>query len=172
MQQANNAITLSTPKRHVLRAWWQRQPKSFAQICRQLDAEYHLPRPATAQHLPAYQALLALLGVFGEVMLLVSAGVFAGWLFVQAAQWLAFSLALELVAHGLAILTVLVALAEAVQLWLPYYQLQQRVTRMLETLTFEQLEMVIKYAESLNRNAGSAFDNELVVLLEDEISAA
>ena len=51
-------------------------------------------------------------------------------------------------------------------------ELQQRVTRMLETLTFEQLEMVIKYAESLNRHAGSAFDNELVVLLEDEISAA
>ena len=43
---------------------------------------------------------------------------------------------------------------------------------MLETLTFEQLEMVIKYAESLNRHAGTAFDNELVVLLEDEISAA
>lgn len=51
-------------------------------------------------------------------------------------------------------------------------ELQGRVTRMLETLTFEQLEMVIKYAESLNRNAGQAFDNELVVLLEDEISAA
>jgi hypothetical protein len=51
-------------------------------------------------------------------------------------------------------------------------ELRERVTRMLETLSFEQLEMVIKYAESLNRNAGSAFDNELVVLLEDEISAA
>ena len=51
-------------------------------------------------------------------------------------------------------------------------ELQERVTKMLETLTFEQLEMVIKYAESLNRNAGSAIDNELVVLLEDEISAA
>ena len=51
-------------------------------------------------------------------------------------------------------------------------ELQERVTRMLETLTFEQLEMVIKYAESLNRNAGTAFENELVVLLEDEISAA
>ena len=51
-------------------------------------------------------------------------------------------------------------------------ELQQRVTRMLETLTFEQLEMVIKYAESLNRNAGQAFDNDLVVLLEEESSAA
>ncbi len=51
-------------------------------------------------------------------------------------------------------------------------ELQQRVTRMLETLTFEQLEMVIRFAESLNRNAGQAFDNELEVLLEDEISAA
>jgi hypothetical protein len=51
-------------------------------------------------------------------------------------------------------------------------ELQERVTRMLETLTFEQLEMVIKYADGLNRNATQAFDNELVVLLEDEISAA
>ena len=51
-------------------------------------------------------------------------------------------------------------------------ELQERVTRMFETLTFEQLEMVIKYAESLNRNAGHAFENELIVLLEDEITAA
>jgi predicted type IV restriction endonuclease len=51
-------------------------------------------------------------------------------------------------------------------------ELQERVTRMLETLTFEQLEMVIKYAESLNRHASEAFDNDLVVLLEDEVSAA
>jgi len=51
-------------------------------------------------------------------------------------------------------------------------ELQERVVRMLGTLTFEQLEMVIKYAERLNPNAGAAFDNELVVLLEDEISAA
>ena len=51
-------------------------------------------------------------------------------------------------------------------------ELQERVTRMLESLTFEQLEMVIRYAESLNRGASGAFDNELVVLLEDEISAA
>lgn len=43
---------------------------------------------------------------------------------------------------------------------------------MLETLTFEQLEMVIRFAEGLNRDAGSAFENELEVLLEDEISAA
>ena len=43
---------------------------------------------------------------------------------------------------------------------------------MLETLTFEQLEKVIRYAASLNGQAGQAFDNELVVLLEDEITAA
>lgn len=51
-------------------------------------------------------------------------------------------------------------------------ELQERVAHMLGTLTFEQLELVIRYAESLNRNAGQAFDNDLVVLLEDEISAA
>ena len=51
-------------------------------------------------------------------------------------------------------------------------ELQARVTKMLGTLTFDQLEMVIRFAESLNRNAGEAFETELVVLLEDEISAA
>ena len=126
--QVRNPAKIRPSKWQAFRAWQQRQPKSFAQICRQLDAEYHLPRPATAQHLPAYQALLALLRVIGEILLLVCAGAFAGWLFVQAAQWLAFSLALELAAHGLAIMALLIALAEAVQLWLPYYQLQQRVT--------------------------------------------
>lgn len=51
-------------------------------------------------------------------------------------------------------------------------ELRERVTKMLETLTFEQLEMVVRYANSLNGHAADAFDNELVVLLEDEISAA
>ena len=51
-------------------------------------------------------------------------------------------------------------------------ELHERITKMLSTLTFEQLEMVIKYAESLNGNASGAFDHELIVLLEDEITAA
>jgi hypothetical protein len=51
-------------------------------------------------------------------------------------------------------------------------ELKERVTKMLETLTFEQLELVIRYAESLNSRAGQAFDNELVVLLDDDEAAA
>jgi hypothetical protein len=51
-------------------------------------------------------------------------------------------------------------------------ELQERVARMLETLSFEQLEKVVRYAESLNPAAGQAFDSDLVVLLEDDTFAA
>ena len=51
-------------------------------------------------------------------------------------------------------------------------ELQARVARMLETLTLEQLETVVRFAESLNPAAGEAFDSDLVVLLEDETFAA
>lgn len=128
MPPANNLLLPAQSKWQAFRQWRARQPKSFAQFCRQLDAQYHLPRPATAQHLPAYQAVLALMRLAVEAVSLLSAGLFAGWLLVQAAHLIAFSLVLVLIAHGLGILIVLVALAEAAQLWLPYYQLQQRVT--------------------------------------------
>ncbi len=51
-------------------------------------------------------------------------------------------------------------------------ELQERIARMLLTLTFEQLETVVRYAESLNPSAGDAFESDLVVLLEDETFAA
>lgn len=51
-------------------------------------------------------------------------------------------------------------------------ELKERVTKMLETLSFEQLEMVVRYADSLNGRAGQAFENELVVLLDDGEEAA
>jgi type IV secretion system protein VirD4 len=121
---------------------------SFAQFCQRLDAEYQLPRPATAQHLPAYQAALQLFQVIRQCVSLVLAGLVAGWLFVLAAQWLAFSLMLELSAHCLAIVTVLIALAEAAQLWLPYYQVGQRTThgtaRWADAATLTGLRLALK----------------------------
>lgn len=51
-------------------------------------------------------------------------------------------------------------------------ELRERVTRMLETLSFEQLELVVRYAESLNARAGDAFENELVTLLDKDEAAA
>lgn len=104
------------------------QLKSWQQWCRELDAEYHIPRPATAQHLPAYQAALHLLGVCGEAVVLVLCGFLSAFLFVKAAQWFAISIWLEIGAHCLGITSVLISLVEATQLWLPFYQYNQRVT--------------------------------------------
>lgn len=98
------------------------------QLCREIDAEYHIPRPATGQHLPAFQAAVHFLGVCGEAVMLVSGGLLAAFLFVQASHWLAISVWVEIGAHCLGILSVLIGLVEATQLWLPFYQYSQRVT--------------------------------------------
>lgn len=110
------------------RQWWRQQPRALAQLCQQIDAEYHIPRPAAAQHLPAYQAALNLLGDCGQAMLLVISGFLAAWLFLLAAHWLALRIEIEIAAHCLGIAAVLLSWVEAAQLWLPYYQYEQRVT--------------------------------------------
>jgi type IV secretory pathway TraG/TraD family ATPase VirD4 len=108
--------------------WWASQPKSLDQLCRRIDAEYQIPRPAAAQHLPAYQAAMSLLGLFGEAGLIVVCGFLSAFLFVKASHWLAISIWVEIAAHCLGIAAVLIALVEAAQLWLPFYQYNQRVT--------------------------------------------
>ncbi len=108
--------------------WWERQPKSLDQLCRQIDADYQIPRPAAAQHLPSYQAAMHLLGVCGEAMLLVFCGFLSAFLFLKSSHWLAISIWVEIAAHFLGIAAVLISLVEAAELWLPYYQYNQRVT--------------------------------------------
>src|SRR5262245_38209750 len=110
------------------RQWWREQPKSLTQICQRIDAEYQIPRPAAAQHLPAYQAALRLLSVCGHTGLLVASGFLSAWLFWKSAMWLAISIEVEIAAHCLGIAAVLVSWVEAAQLWLPYYHYHQRVT--------------------------------------------
>jgi len=102
--------------------------KSFQQLCQELDAEYHIPRPATAQHLPAYQAAMHLLGVCGEAVLLIVCGFLSAFLFVKASHWIEISIWVEIGAHCLGIMAVLIGFVEATQLWLPFYQYHQRVT--------------------------------------------
>ncbi|MEO6725930.1 MAG: type IV secretory system conjugative DNA transfer family protein, partial [Blastocatellia bacterium] len=110
------------------RQWWRKQPKSLTQICQRIDAEYHIPRPASAQHLPAYQAALYLLGVCGQAVLLIVSGFLSAWLLWKSAFWLALRIEIEIAAHCLGITTVLISWIEAAQLWLPYYNYHQRVT--------------------------------------------
>jgi type IV secretory pathway TraG/TraD family ATPase VirD4 len=133
--------------------WWQRQPKSLHQLCQQIDAEYHIPRPATAQHLPAFQAALHLFAVCAQAMFLVIGGLLSAFLFVKSSQWLSISIWVELGAHCLAIASVLVALIEATQLWLPFHQYNQRVThgsaRWADARTLRDLHLARRSGEPL-----------------------
>jgi type IV secretory pathway TraG/TraD family ATPase VirD4 len=135
------------------RQWWRRQPKSLPQICQQIDAEYHIPRPAAAQHLPAYQAALHLLSVCGQMVLLVTSGFLSAWLFWKSSQWLAISIEVEIAAHCLGIIAVLVSWIEAAQLWLPYYNFHQRVTygsaRWADAQTLKDLNLARRKDEPL-----------------------
>lgn len=133
--------------------WWQRQPKSLTQICRKIDAEYQIPRPASSQHLPAYQAALHLLGVSGQAVLLVVSGFLSAWLFWTSSQWLSLRIEIEIAAHCLAITAVLISWIEAAQLWLPYHHYHQRVTygsaRWADTHTLMDLNLAHKRDDPL-----------------------
>lgn len=59
-------------------------------------------------------------------MLLIASGFLSAWLFLRASHWLA--LQIEIAAHCFGITAVLISWGEAAQLWLPYYQYEQRVT--------------------------------------------
>jgi type IV secretory pathway TraG/TraD family ATPase VirD4 len=149
MQQGTDSnLNSGVAALNQLRQWWARQPKSIDQLCRQIDAEYQIPRPAAAQHLPAYQAALHFLGSCVQGVSFIAAGLLSAWLFVKAAQMLVISIWLELGAHCLGIASVLIALAEAAQLWLPFYQYNQRVThgsaRWADAATLADLNLVAR----------------------------
>jgi hypothetical protein len=61
-------------------------------------------------------------------VLLIASGFLSAWLFLQASHWLALRIEIEIAAHCLGITAVLISWVEAAQLWLPYYQYEQRVT--------------------------------------------
>ncbi len=149
----NATGTTTLTKLNRYRQWWREQPKSLSQLCQQIDAEYHIPRPAAAQHLPAYQAALNLLGDCGQAVLLVIAGFLSAWLFLQASHWLALRIEIEIAAHCLGITAVLISWVEAAQLWLPYYQYEQRVTygsaRWADARELRDLKLALKKDEPL-----------------------
>lgn len=135
------------------RQWWREKPRSLVQLCQQIDAEYYIPRPAAAQHLPAYQAALNLLGDCGQAALLIAAGFLSAWFFLQAADWLALRIEIEIAAHCLGLLAMLISWMEAAQLWLPYYQYGQRVTygsaRWADAGVLRDLKLALKKGAAL-----------------------
>lgn len=135
------------------RQWWRQQPKSLAQLCQQVDAEYLIPRPATAQHLPAYQAALHLLSDCGQAAALIVAGLLSAWLFWKSSHWVALRIEIEIAAHCLGITAVLLSCVEAAQVWRPYYQYDQRVTygsaRWADARILRDLKLALRKVDAL-----------------------
>ncbi|MEP7342607.1 MAG: type IV secretory system conjugative DNA transfer family protein [Acidobacteriota bacterium] len=137
------------------RLWrtWREQPRSFTHLCEQLDARYGIPRPAVAQHLPAYQATVFFLSVCVEGVLLIVAGMFSAWIWWKAARWLEVSIEVELFCHVLSLTGVLISWAEVASLTLPYYHIHQRSTygtsRWADALLLKDLHLSRRKTEAL-----------------------
>lgn len=111
--------------------WIQRlksTPRSMTHLCEQIDAQYGIPRPTAAPHLPAYQAAMDFLGVCGEGGLILLAGILSALLWWQIPYWLLISIEVELFCHIMVPVAILISLAEMAQLSLPYFSLFQRST--------------------------------------------
>ena len=107
---------------------WRAMPRSTTSLCEQIDARYSIPRPASAPHLPAYQAAMVFLGICAEGLAMMVAGAIAAVIWWKIPYWLSISIEVELVCHILSLVGVLIAIAEVASLPLPYFHIFQRST--------------------------------------------
>jgi len=102
---------------------------SLDQYFKKLDARYRIPRPANALHLDSYQAGFRLLRDIAEGLVLVASGIATSFLLWKIADVL-LHVGVEIHLHtmiGMA-LAVMISLAEASSLAIPYYRITQRLT--------------------------------------------
>src|SRR5262245_58271371 len=102
---------------------------SLDQYFKKLDARYRIPRPANALHLDSYQAAFRLMRDSVEGMALVASGfasAFGMWKIADVLLRVGVEIHIYMMA-GMA-LVVLIGIAEASSLAIPYYRITQRVT--------------------------------------------
>jgi len=102
---------------------------SLDQFFKRIDARYRIPRPANALHLDAFQAGFRLLRDTGEGLALVASGfatAFVLWKIADILLRVGVEIHLYMM-FGMA-LAVLIGLAEASTLVIPYYRISQRLT--------------------------------------------
>src|SRR5262244_1584024 len=119
---------------------------SLDQFFKRIDARYRIPRPANALHLDAYQAGFRLMRDTGEGLALVASGVATALILWKIADIL-LRVGVEIhfyMMFGMA-LAVLIGLAEASALVIPYYRISQRLThgsaRWADVPTLKGLEL-------------------------------
>ncbi len=102
---------------------------SLDQFFKRIDARYRIPRPANALHLDAFQAGFRLLRDVGEGLALVASGFATSFVLWKIADML-LQMGVEIhlyMMFGMAV-AVLIGLAEASTLVIPYYRISQRLT--------------------------------------------
>ena len=102
---------------------------SLDQFFKRIDARYRIPRPANALHLDAFQAGFRLLRDVGEGLALVASGFatsFVLWKIADICCEAGVETHIYMI-FGMA-LAVLIGLAEASTLVIPYYRISQRLT--------------------------------------------
>jgi type IV secretory pathway TraG/TraD family ATPase VirD4 len=102
---------------------------SLDQSLKRIDARYRIPRPADALHLDSFQAAVRLTRDVGEGLLLVACGITTACLLWHLANVL-LRVGVEIHDYMLIAMPValLIGMAEAMSLALPYYRLTQRLT--------------------------------------------
>ena len=102
---------------------------SLDQFFKRIDARYRIPRPANALHLDAYQAGFRLMRDTGEGLALVTSGVATALILWKIADiLLRVGVEIHLYMMFGMTLAVLIGLAEASALVIPYYRISQRLT--------------------------------------------
>ena len=130
---------------------------SLDHFFKRIDARYRIPRPANALHLDSYQAGFRLLRDVGEGMAVLACGVvtaFIIWIIANIIQ-ATFETRIYFI-FGM-IIAVLISLAEASSLVLPYYRISQRVThgsaRWADAPTLRSMGLAHIICEPLPRGA-------------------
>jgi type IV secretory pathway TraG/TraD family ATPase VirD4 len=120
---------------------------SLDQSLKRIDARYRIPRPADALHLDSFQAAARLMRDIGQGLLLVTCGITTACLLWHLANVL-LRVGAEIHDYMLIAMPValLISVAEAMSLALPYYRLTQRLThgsaRWADVKTLKDLKLV------------------------------
>jgi type IV secretory pathway TraG/TraD family ATPase VirD4 len=101
---------------------------SFMHRLEQWDAERGIPRPADAPHLPAYHAAIKCFTIGSEIIILLTCGVATATCIWFSANFLEVTFDTRLFFMGGMLIAVVLSGADALQLLLPYYKINQRLT--------------------------------------------
>jgi len=101
---------------------------SFINRIQIYDAERGLPRRADEPFLPPYHAFIRCMQDVGQVLMLVVCGVIAASLLLLASRYLAVGFHWQMIFAALMFIAVFIAVAEASQILLPYYEFNQLLT--------------------------------------------